>query len=248
MTIPSDWPPQSEADLRCQIPVFINSFEQFTYLRDTLDWFAIHGFRNVTVLDQGSTYPPLLALYASQSFRETSRLVRFKNIGPRRAVRRAAAMTGFDKPFIFTDPDLELPDPPAPDFLTRLLRLGRLYNVVKVGLALDIDSPRVQGDRPFGRFTIRSYYRRFFSNPMERDVYHVGVDTTFFAYVPRPVPRPEDILASQPRIPALRIAGSGFLAQHRPWLHDNGMPREEEDHYRSRTSIASTFFGRGDNG
>lgn len=243
MTKPSDWPGQSEAELRREIPVFINSFEQYTYLRDSLDWFATHGFANVTVLDQGSTYPALLDLYAS--FRDRTRLIRFKNIGPRRAVRRAASMVGFDRPFIFTDPDLELPDPPAPDFVTRLLRLGRQYDVVKVGLALDIHSPRVQSDRPFGRFTISSYYGQFFTNRVEPDVYRVGVDTTFFAYVPRPDPKPEHILSSQPRIPALRVAGDGFLAQHRPWLHDNGMPAEEESHYRSRTSIASTFFGRG---
>lgn len=239
-----DWLGQSETDLRRAIPVFINSFEQLTYLRDTVDWFLKNGFSNITVMDQSSTYPPLLAYFASPEFRDHVRLLRFKNIGPRRAVRRAAAMTGFDKPFIFTDPDLELPAAPDPNFLTRLLRLGRLYNVVKVGLALDIYSDRVNAKQPIGRFTVFSYYRRFFRNPLETNVYQVGVDTTFFVYVPKNDPKQEHILSSQPRIPALRVAGDGFLAQHRPWLHNNGMPPNEEDFYRSKASIASTFFGR----
>lgn len=239
------WLAQSEADLRRQIPVFVNSYEQLTYLRDSIDWFLAHGFANITVMDQGSSYPPLLAYFAQPDFRDRIRLLRFRNIGPRRAVRRAAAMTGYDKPFLFTDPDLELPQDPDPYFVTRLLQLGRRHDVVKVGLALDIHSDRVNGDLPLGRYTIRSYFKRFFRNRVERNVFRVGVDTTFFAYVPRPEPRREDILSSQPRIPALRIAGPGFLAQHRPWLFQNGMPPEEEHYYRNRTSIASTFFGRG---
>jgi hypothetical protein len=242
------WLGQTEGDLRRQIPVYINSFDQLTYLRDTVDWFVAHGFPNITVMDQGSTYAPLLDYLQSKAFPATAQVLHFRNIGPRRAVRRAAMLTGLDRPFIFTDPDLELPAPPAEDFLTRLLTLGRRYNVVKVGLALDIHSRRVNADLPFGNpeqgFTIRSYYRRFFRHPLERNVYHVGVDTTFFVYVPRPNPVAEDILSSQPRIPAVRVAGDGFLAQHRPWLFDNGMPAEEEAHYRTKTSIASTFFGR----
>ncbi len=244
MSTTPDWLAQSEADLRKQTPVFINSFEQLTYLRDSVDWFLANGFTNITVMDQGSTYPPLLDYLASSAFPSMGRVLRFRNIGPRRAVRRAAAMTGFDRPFIFTDPDLELPSPPHADFLNRLIFLGRRYNVAKVGLALDINGSRVNGSLPTGRFTVRSYYRRFFRNPLQKDVYNVGVDTTFFVYVPKIEPNPGDILRSQPRIPAIRVGGSGFVAQHRPWLYDNGMPEEEEAHYRARTSIASTFFGR----
>lgn len=241
------WADLTEADLRREIPVFINSYEQHTYLCDTIAWFRAHDFANLTVMEQGSTYPPLRDMFASRAFRRSVRLASFRNIGPRRAVRRAAAMTGIDRPFIFTDPDLALPDPPAPDMLQRMLGLGRRYNVVKVGLALDIyDRARVNGDLPLGgRFTIRTYNRRFFRNRLEPDVYGVGVDTTFFLYVPRPDPKPGDILSSQPRIPALRIGGAGFLAGHRPWMFDNGMTQEEEAFYRQRTSIASTMFGRG---
>lgn len=244
MTTTPDWLGQSEFELRRQTPVFINSFEQLTYLRDSVDWFLANGFTNITVMDQGSKYPALLDYLRSPAFPSTGRVLHFRNIGPRRAVRRAAAMTGFDRPFIFTDPDLELPSPPRPDFLSRLLFLGRRYNVAKVGLALNINGDRVNSSLPVGRFTVRTYYRRFFRNPLEKDVYGVGVDTTFFVYVPKPEANAGDILRSQPRIPAIRVAGPGFIAQHRPWLHDNGMPAEEEAHYRARTSIASTFFGR----
>lgn len=241
------WEGVTEAGLRKDIPVFVNSFEQHSYLRDSLDWFRTHGFTNLTVLDQGSTYPPLRDMYATRRFRRTVRLLSFRNIGPRRAVRRAAAMTGFDRAFIFTDPDLDLPAPPAPDMLQRMLHLGRRYNVVKVGLALDIhDRTRVNRNMPMGpRFTVKTYNRRFYRNPLEPDVYGVGVDTTFFLYVPRPDPKPEDILSSQPRIPAVRVGGAGFVAGHRPWMFDNGMTAEEEAHYRNRTSVASTLFGRG---
>lgn len=236
-----------EMAFRASIPVFVNSFEQLTYLRDTIDWLHANGFGNVTVLEQGSIYPPLRAYLASRSFQEKARLHELgKNVGPRRAVRKSAAMAGMGKPFIFTDPDLELPTPIADNFLTRLMDLGLRYAVPKVGLALDItENQKNNLQAKVGRdHTVYSYYKRFYRNKLERHVWETGVDTTFFLHVPQPNLVDFGILKSQPRIPAIRVGGAGFMAGHRPWYHANGMEPEEELHYRAQTTMASTTFGR----
>ena len=244
-----DIPPGTvdEMNLRAAIPVYVNSFEQLTYVRASVDWFHAHGFRNVTVLEQGSVYAPLLDYFGSDDFTAKARLLPLgKNIGPRRAVRKSAVFCGKGKAFIFTDPDLELPDPIAVNFLTRMFALGAHYRVPKVGLALDIsDSEKISlQTRISSKHTVYSYFKRFYRNKLERNVWGNGVDTTFFLHVPQPHMAEFGIMTSQPRIPAVRVGGLGFLAGHRPWYFDNGMSPEEEDHYRSRTSIASTFFGR----
>ena len=236
-----------EMRLRETTPVFVNSFEQLTYLRDTVDWFHGNGFRHITVLEQGSLFAPLTAYFASPDFGSRAGLRPLgKNIGPRRAVRKSSAIAGAGNPFIFTDPDLELPTPIAPDFLTRMFLLGRRYQVAKIGLALDIsDVEKINlGARVGARHTIRSYYRRFFRNKLERNVWGTNTDTTFFLHVPHAHLPDFGILSSQPRISGVRVGGPGFVAGHRPWYFDNGMTAEEEAHYRGRTSIASTYFGR----
>lgn len=245
-----DWAEASEAQWRAHVPVFINSFNQLTYLRDCVDWFGLHGFRNVTVIEQGSSYPPMRDYLTSEAFRSRATLLKLRrNIGPRKAVRRAALRTGIDAPFIFTDPDLGLPAPPAADFVTRMFAMGRKYDVTKVGLALDVfDADRVDQHRPLGPGkTIHSVYKRFFDDPLEDGVWRANTDTTFFLYVPRPEPRVRDILSSQPRIPGIRLGGAGFVADHRPWLFDPGMPEAEERFYAETTSAVSTFYGRGEN-
>jgi hypothetical protein len=236
-----------ELERRAGIPVFVNSFEQLTYLRDSVDWFHRNGFRNVTVLEQGSVYAPLLDYFASADFQGKARLRALRsNIGPRRAVRRAASYAGMGHPFIFTDPDLDLPEPVDANFLTRLFELGRRHGVVKAGLALDIaDGGRNNLAMKIGKgHTVGSYYARFYENRLEDGVWGCGVDTTFFLHLPDPQKPDFGILSSQPRIPAIRVGGPGFTAGHRPWYFDNGMPEDEEAHYRTRTTIASTLFGR----
>ena len=238
---------QQELALRESISVFVNSFEQLTYLRDTIDWFHGNGFRNLTVLEQGSIYPPLRAYLTSAEFQSKARLQELrKNVGPRRAVRKSAVMAGMGKPFIFTDPDLDLPAPIAADFLTRLFDLGRRYAVPKVGLALDVsENGKNNPQAKVGRNqTIGSLSTSGDRDELEPNVCKARIDTTFFLHVPQPELENFGILRTQHRIPAVRVGGAGFAAGHRPWYFANGMEADEETHYRARATIASTTFGR----
>jgi FkbM family methyltransferase len=227
-----------EAGLRRRIPVFINSYNQLTYLRDTVDWFARHGFANVTVHDNRSDYPPLLAYFGTPEFTAKARLVRLAgNIGPRRSLAVAAEDPSTAGGFIFTDPDLRLPEPPAPDLLTMMFAAGPRHGVIKIGLALSLDPQIIDLDRvTYHTRTVRQVERKYWTQAVEPDVFKATTDTTFFLYVPQDGDprRFNDHGLRQARIPSLRIGREGFIAVHRPWLLEDDLAPEERAAYMGR--------------
>lgn len=245
MTLPNS----TEAALRQSVPVFVNSFNQFTYLRDTVNWLHDQGFGNISVLDNASKYEPLLAYFETDDFKSRATLVPLgDNIGPRRSLMMAQKSIEPNAPFIFTDPDFLLPSPPDPLFLMKMFEWGRRFEKVKVGLALDIsedqDFKDIRLSAAFNNRTIREWERKFWRNALEEDVYAAAVDTTFFLHVPAVDPAIKALAEygkRQARIPALRIAGPGFIAKHRPWYTDDGQSEEERMFYVNQVSSLATW-------
>ncbi|WP_299407286.1 hypothetical protein [uncultured Roseobacter sp.] len=235
----------SETDIRRRIPVFVNSYNQLTYLRDTVNWFAKHGFENLRVLDNQSTFPDLQKYFDSEDFKSKARLIALDdNLGPRRSLAVAAEDTATDGGFIFTDPDLALPEPPAPDMVTRMFEMGLRHDYVKVGLALSIDPAIIDIDRvTYNTRTVQQVENKYWKNAVEAGVFKATTDTTFFLYVPRATDnrRFNDYGTRQARIPSIRIGQEGFIAIHRPWLHKDQIDPAEERFYFDNTDGHSTF-------
>ncbi|MCJ8336514.1 MAG: hypothetical protein MJH10_20165, partial [Epibacterium sp.] len=241
---PVDWN-APEPEIRARIDVFVNSYNQLTYLRDTINWFAKHGFRNVTVLDNQSTLPEVLTYFKSAGFASKARLYALgDNLGPRRALAHAAQNPSTDAGFIFTDPDLTLPDPPAPDLLTQMYRAGKKHRMPKVGLALSIDPNLVDLDRvTYNKRTVREVEKRHWKDAVEDGVYRASTDTTFFLYVPQPdgPARFNDMGLRQAKIPAIRFGREGFVALHRPWLFSDTVEDHEMQQYFASVHKHSTY-------
>lgn len=235
----------SEDEIRRRIPVFVNSYNQLTYLRDTVDWFARHGFENLHVLDNQSTYPGLHKYFNSQDFKTKARLVALDdNLGPRRALAFAAKDLETDGGFIFTDPDLALPDPPAPDLMKVMFEMGLRHDYIKVGLALSIDPAIIDVDRiTYNTRTVYQVEHKYWKRAVEPDVYKATTDTTFFLYVPRlsDERRFNDYGMRQAKIPSIRIGRTGFVAIHRPWLRKDQIDPAEEQFYFDTTDGHSTY-------
>lgn len=256
----SDPAGMSEERLRAEMPVYVNSFNQLGYLNDILGWFERHGFGNVSVVDQVSDYPPLLEFYGELEAAGRVRLIRLgTNIGPRAIVADITAGSG--GAYVFTDPDLALPDPPTADFLSRLVRISARHRCKKVGLALALPEPEESAHVRFehagvGTFTVQAWEERFWRYPVEPDLYRANVDTTFFLWNPAAKPdlrrfghglrmkvRPTRLrrLVPLPRIMDLRKAGVGFIARHRPWYADDTMPEDEARHYAERAKAWTSW-------
>ncbi len=234
-----------EPEIRERIPVFINSYNQLTYLRDTVNWFAKHGIRNVTVLDNKSTLPAVLTYYKSADFGSKARLVALgENLGPRRALAHAAEDPATDAGFIFTDPDLCLPEVPAPDMLRQMYRAGKEHKIPKVGLALSIAPDLVDLDRvTYNKRTVGEVEKKYWKDAVEDGVFRATTDTTFFLYVPQEdgPPRFNDMGLRQAKIPAIRFGREGFVALHRPWLFTDTVDDCEMQQYFESVEGHSTY-------
>ncbi|MEO1600046.1 MAG: hypothetical protein AAFU49_06165 [Pseudomonadota bacterium] len=248
----------SEDTLRACIPVYVNSFNQLTYLKDMLDWLKRHGFANIYVTDQTSDYPPLLDYYAELEAEGRVRIIRLgENIGPTAIVWRITAAGG---PFIFSDPDLTLPEPADPALLSTLVSLSQTHLCRKVGLALELPSQEECRDTrqvtALGEHGILEWESQFWENEVAPDIYRAPVDTTFFLWNPavpldhrriarslrrRFRPFGLDRLIPEPDACDLRVARAGFLARHRPWYWNDGMPEEEARYYTARAQAWSNW-------
>lgn len=249
----TDAPATEEVLLRQTLPVFVNSFNQLTYLRDSLDWFHRHGFGNVTVLEQGSDYPPLVDYLNSAECAARARVHRLpENVGPRAALDEAPGLRD-GMIHVFTDPDLALPDPPHPEMITRMMAAARHHKAHRVGLALDISEPHLFSDqRLFAADgpTVAEWEARFWRDEVETGVYRANVDTTFHLFNPYAPPtlqnRYRNFVEGRRRLQSIRMAGPGFTARHRPWYRNDGQTDEERAYYRTRSGAWNTWNGTGD--
>lgn len=237
-----------EESLRATTPVYINSFNQLTYIRDSVDWFAQNGFQDVTVLDNQSSYPPLLDYLGSAEFQSKAKLIRLEgNLGPRRALVEVALGLTPSAPFVFTDPDLLLPTPPRGDLLTHMLAKGAAHQVYKVGLALDLSDRHLFKDpASYQRGSPVAWEKASWKDQIEPGVYRAAVDTTFFLRIPDP-PKGRKIVdfgLRQARIPSVRLAGEGLTAKHRPWYADCGQTAEELAYYEATAERHASWLWR----
>ena len=140
-------------------PIFINNFNRLIYLRRLLQFFTSRGYRKLHILDNNSTYPPLLRFYRDEdgSLRRAGVHVHLlgrnyghtslwlSGVGAKFGLfggggGDGAGDAGVDGSFVLTDPDV-LPDARAPrGFLDRFREeLIRWPVALKVGCALRLD-------------------------------------------------------------------------------------------------------------
>lgn len=119
------------------IPVVINNFNRLEPLRNLIAWLEKVGMRTIIVIDNDSSYPPLMAYYASLRYE----VIRGKNLG-------AVAIWASDSLwcrvrnnyYIYSDSDV-VPDAACPLDAIQLLfdTLMKYPRLEKVGLGLRID-------------------------------------------------------------------------------------------------------------
>ena len=118
------------------VPIFINVRDRVTDLRKLVEWLEQAGYTNLTLLDNASTWPPLLA-YLEQSPHTVHRLG--QNLG-KLALWKADLLP--DSEFVLTDPDLLPIEACPPDVVERLLLVMRRHGYVKAGLGLYLNDVR----------------------------------------------------------------------------------------------------------
>ncbi|MCE9623096.1 MAG: glycosyltransferase family 2 protein [Actinomycetia bacterium] len=203
-----------------QYPIFISLRDRLEPLQTLLNWLDRVNQREIWLIDNDSTYPPLVEFLSTTEHR----VVRSgRNWGSRApwltgTIQRVAR----NRYFVVTDPDV-VPDDECPldalDYFRSIL--DRHLDLHKAGFGLRIDD---LPERYALAADVVAWETQFWERPIEPGLYAAPIDTTFALY--RPMRRHSDS-------PAVRT-GAPYLARHLPWYVDSSNLSEEDRYYRER--------------
>jgi hypothetical protein len=206
------------------IPVVINNFNRLTTTKKLADDLSNLGYTNIHILDNNSSYAPLLEWYGRCSYK----VKRLDSNQEFLSLYNSGYINEFIKEpwVVYTDCDIELNKDTPNDFVGQIIRFTEKYNKSKGGLALKIDD---LPDNPYAEH-YGNWERRYWTKELEKDVYEADIDTTFCVIKPG---QPFDYQA-------LRVAGN-MTARHVPWYTDFSNLDEEEKYYLETSSDGSSY-------
>src|SRR6478672_3182584 len=162
-----------------QIPVIINNFNRLDCLKEQIGWLEKMGMRRIYIIDNASTYSPLLDYY-----NETKHHVFLlnRNVGFMALWQTILFQRFRHDYYIYTDPDIipvaECPDD-AISFFYELLQ--RYPETDKVGFGLEIED--IPDHYPL-KEKVQNWESQYWINPLEPNVYQAPIDTSFALYRP----------------------------------------------------------------
>ena len=213
------------------IPIIINNFNRVTYLKELIECLQKRGYNNIYIIDNNSTYPPLLDYYKTCSC-QVYRLN--ENMGYKAFILSGIYKQFINKYFVYTDSDIYLPEECPENILEYFYLLLKKYPFVsKVGCALKIDDIP---DTYKLKSKVQEWEGKYWEKEINKNVFVAQLDTTFTLYKPN-FPVGASLIGKN-----LRVAGR-FIAIHRPWYLDSDNLSDEELYY-VKTATTSTFWSK----
>lgn len=202
-----------------RVPVFIVCRDKVSPLLSLVNWLEGHGYENIVLVDNASTYPPLLE-YFRRTPHEVVRLA--ENLGPQQSIWSTGVRDRYARRshFVVTDCDV-IPDSACPGDAVDYFHwaLSRYPSFVKAGFGLRIDDLPESNELAE---TVVRWEHAFWTRRFARNLYEADIDTTFALY------RPDSEFALGPAI----RTGKPYLARHQPWYVDSRNRSEEDVYYR----------------
>lgn len=218
----------SQIQNAADIPFVINNRNRLHYLRQVVEAAERIGFKRIYIIDNDSTYVPLLEYYATCQHQ----VIFLKRNGGPRSIWESPETRHFLRDFyIYTDPDV-VPDPSVDMtcFQTILEKLKPNYRIDKIGLGLHID------DLP-NHFALKNeviaWEKQFHQHVIDAQFFFAPVDTTLAVYAPFAQGGGE-CKAWRTRAP--------WLAKHLPWYENSALPDEETLYYRNHAASSASHW------
>ena len=200
------------------VPIFINARDRLGVMKKLIDWLLGAGYRNIIILDNDSTYPPLLEYYSELDKDSRVKIITLgKNFGYKALWdSKILEYLHISTPYVYTDPDV-LPAENCPKDIVRQLYeiLDAHREIRKVGLGLIYEDITFY-DRENWQKHEAEFYK---SGYIDGKIAYANVDTTFALY--------SNTRSYSLRL-SLRTLGD-LRARHLPWYFDyDNLPADEK--------------------
>lgn len=219
------------------IPVVIINFNQLFYLKKLVDFLLKRKFENIVIIDNLSTYPPLLDYYRSLKGVKVEYMD--KNYGHMVFFENKELQEKYGKGFYaLTDADI-IPNENLPkDFVKAMIKIlsKESDTVNKVGFALKIDDIP---DHYFFKKEVIKWEEQFWNNKFNHryESYYAKIDTTFALYKPG-YPK---LFNHIHFLEGIRVAGN-FTAKHGGWYLNEEKLTDEQIFYRKTATDSSSWL------
>lgn len=201
-----------------RIPIFINCRDRVEVLRRLVGWLLQAGYERIILLDNASTYPPLLQYYQEIRSARVQVVYLGRNYG-HTALWSAdiLELLPVQGPYVYTDPDVLPTEACPPRFLQAFVRTLAAHPLLaKVGAGLVYDDISCFNDWAF-----RQHEARYYRAKIAPDTFYANVDTTFALYRGT---------RYYHRAPSARMTGPYWL-RHMPWYCPEGAPLPPDEQY-----------------
>ena len=216
------------------IPIVIMNRDRLYPLINQIDVIKSKGYNNIIILDNMSTYEPLLDWYAS------SNIDMFYNDITKNSNKAFTDLINIQHPkfldiisdwYVFNDSDI-IPVESVPDtFIDDLIMYAKKYNKSKVGMSIKIDD--INLDYPLNKW-VYDYESTYWTGGIidgDVELYPHPIDTTFAVHSPGTMPCWSD--------DTLRV-GLPYIVTHAPFYYDpNNLP-DDEKYYLSHMDKSSS--------
>jgi hypothetical protein len=217
-------------DLNCfDVPIIINNRNRLAFLKLMINQLKSFGYKNIYILDNDSTYPPLLDYYKVV---EAEVIFLNKNVGYK-ALWESDVFERFkNNYYVYSDPDVLLQANCPKNFVSILFKhLSNYTWKEKAGCALMIDDI---SDNIVLKQEIIKWEKPNWEKQLTVNVYDALVDTTLALYKPLAFGNAEECAA-------IRVAGN-LTAQHLPWYKNQDELSEEDLYYKNNVAKTSSYW------
>lgn len=204
-----------------EIPIIINNYNRLTTLKSLINSLEVRGYNNIFILDNASTYEPLLEYYKTT---KATVIMLGKNIGHKSLWRTNCYKIFYSSYYAYTDSDVVPCEACPDDFIEYFWNiLQRHKYATKAGFGLRIDDiPEYYNEKKL----VLDWESRYWKQEVEPDVYRAPIDTTFALY------RPFSKSGANWYLKHYRTGGR-YVARHLPWYNDSSNLSQEEQYYHN---------------
>jgi len=216
------------------VPVVVNSFNRHSSLRRLVTWLRRSGYRDLVVVDNASSFKPLLRYLLELERTPGVRVLRLDQNHGHTALWKADVLgeLGIESEYVYSDPDI-VPAPSCPPDVVKVLQELLLAEPVlfKAGLGLRLDDlPRLHRHRR----AVLAWETKHWLRPAAPGLFVAPIDTTFALYRP----------GSERGVDELAVrTGPPYVAAHESW-YSTGLLLAREDRNYARLAARNGISTR----